>query len=296
MPKRLACACLRKEPAATPTAPSHASHRIVIEAGRLGPQYWRDLWRYRELFAFLTWRDVAVRYRQTVVGVLWAVVQPVVSMLVLTFIFGRLAKMPSPEGVPHAIMTFAGTMPWLFFAAILTACGQSMTANARLVTKVYFPRLMIPLSCVGVALVDFLVAFAVFGGLCALLGYVPSWRIVFVPAFLALAAAAAFSIGIWFAALNVRYRDFRYVVPFAVQFGLYISPVGYLSSSVDGSLRFFYHLNPMANVIDGFRWAILGTGEFHAAGAAASAAIVAVLLGGGLHHFRRAERMFADVI
>lgn len=277
--------------------PSAVERRVVIGPGGSSAGYWRELWRYRELCRFLAWRDVSVRYRQTVVGVAWAVVQPLASMVVLTFVFGKLAGMPSPAGVPHAAMTFAGMLPWLLFAGIVSGCAQSLTSNARLVSKVWFPRLVLPLSCVGVAAVDFVVGFAVLGLMCALLDVAPTWRLAIAPLVAIWAALAALAVGVWFAALNVRFRDFRYLVAFGLQFGLYLSPVGYQSLSVGGEFRFLYHLNPMAGIVECFRWSVLGgAGDVYLPGAAASLAIVAVLLATGLRHFRRAETAFADVI
>lgn len=284
-------------PSIAPPRGSTPGHRVVVGPGGASGGYWRELWRYRELWAFLAWRDVSVRYRQTVAGVAWAVVQPAASMLVLTFVFGRLARMPSPEGVPHAAMTFAGMLPWMLFAGIVSGCAQSLTSNARLVTKVWFPRLVLPLSSVGVAAIDFAVAFAAFGAMCALLGFAPTWRLALVPFVAAWAALAALSIGVWFAALNVRFRDFRYIVAFGLQFGLYLTPVGYQSLSVGENLRFAYHLNPMASVVECFRWSVLGEAvDVYTPGVAMSLAIVAVLLASGLRHFRRAEIAFADSI
>ncbi len=216
------------------------THRQVIEAGKTTGQYWRDLWRYRELVLFLVWRDVSVRYRQTMIGVAWAVIQPLTSMIILTVIFGRLAGMRAPEGVPHAVLTYTGTLPWFYFSSILSGSSGSMVSNTRMITKVYFPRLILPLAPMGVTTVDFLISFSVFGALCGLLGFVPSWRVVFIPFFLVCAALTAYSVGLWLAAMNVRYRDFRFVVPFMIQFGLYISPVAYLSDEVGGSRDIAY--------------------------------------------------------
>ncbi len=212
-----------------------ANHRQVIEAGLSTGQYWRDLWRYRELVLFMVWRDVSVRYRQTMIGVAWAIIQPLTSMIILTVIFGKLAGMRAPEGVPHAVLTYTGTLPWFYFSSILSGTSGSMVSNKNMITKVYFPRLILPLTPMGVTTVDFLISFSVFGILCGLLGFVPSWKIVFFPFFLLCAALTAYSIGLWIAALNVRYRDFRFLVPFMIQFGLYASPVAYMSDEVGGT-------------------------------------------------------------
>ena len=231
--------------------------RLIIEAGKTERQYWRDLLRYRELFYFLAWRDILVRYKQTVVGVAWAVLRPLLTMIILTVVFGKLAKMPSGD-VPYAILVFAGLLPWQFFATALSESGNSLVANAGMISKIYFPRLVLPASSVITSLADFLVSAAIMAVLMAWYGYLPSANILLLPLFIGMTFAIAFGAGLWIAALMVKYRDFRFIVPFIVQFGLYISPVGFYSSVVPDQWRLLYSLNPMVGVIDGFRWAILG--------------------------------------
>ena len=271
-------------------------HELLIEPGRTERQYWRDLWRYRELFYFLAWRDILVRYKQTVVGVAWAVIRPFLTMIVLTIVFGKLAKMPS-GGVPYPILVFCGMLPWQFFSTALAESGNSLVGNASMISKVYFPRLVVPASSVITSFVDFLISAIIMAGLMVWYGYLPSSNFLFLPAFVVLAFAAAFGAGLWISALMVRYRDFRFIVPFVVQFGLYISPVGFYSSVVPEQWRLLYSLNPMVGVIDGFRWAILG-GE-HAIywpGFVLSVVVVALVLFTGIKYFRRTERTFADII
>ena len=269
---------------------------LVIEAGKTEGQYWRDLWRYRELFYFLAWRDVLVRYKQTVIGVAWAIIQPLFTMIVFTVVFGRLAKLPS-GGVPYAVMVYAAMLPWQFFSSALGQCSTSLIGNANLISKIYFPRLIIPTSSVIVAFVDFCISATILAGLMLWYQVLPPWQIVTLPLFILLAFGAAMGVGLWFAALNVEYRDFRYVVPFLLQAGLYISPVGFSSAIVPGRFRLLYSLNPMVGVIDGFRWALLGQKTaLYWPGFIASIALVAVLLVTGIWYFRRTERTFADVI
>jgi len=269
---------------------------LVIEAGRTERQYWKDLWRYRELFYFLAWRDILVRYKQTAIGIAWALIRPFLTMIVFTVVFGKLAKLPS-EGVPYPIMVFAAMLPWQFFASALSECSNSLIANANLVSKVYFPRLIVPTSAVIVSFVDFLVSGMILVGLMAWFNFIPSWRILTLPLFIAIACAAAIGGGLWLSALNVKYRDFRFVVPFIVQFGLYVSPVGFSSNIVPQQWRLVYSLNPMVGVIDGFRWAILGDAtQLYWQGFALSVGLVVLLFASGIWYFRKVERSFADVI
>jgi lipopolysaccharide transport system permease protein len=269
---------------------------MVIEAGRAERQYWRDLWRYRELFYFLSWRDLLVRYKQTVVGVAWSLIRPLLTMLVLTFAFGRIAKMPS-GGVPYPVFVFCGILPWQFFSAAVSESGNSLVGNSNLISKIYFPRLVVPVSSVITSFVDFLVAALFMVLLMFWYHFVPSANIVYLPLFVLLVLAASFGAGIWMAALIVQYRDFKFIVPFVVQFGLYASPVGWMSSKVPEQYRLAYSLNPMVGVIDGFRWAILG-GEhtLYLPGLLASCACVALLVVSGIWYFRKTERTFADVL
>jgi lipopolysaccharide transport system permease protein len=269
---------------------------LIIEAGRTERQYWRDLWNYRELFYFLAWRDVLVRYKQTVIGVAWALIRPLLTMIVFTFVFGKLAKLPS-EGVPYPVLVFAAMLPWQFFANALSESSNSVVSNANMISKVYFPRLVVPTSAVIVSFVDFLISFALLGILMLYFQVVPDWRLLTLPLFILIAFAASMGAGLWLAALNVKYRDFRFIVPFIVQFGLYISPVGFSSSVVPEQWRLLYSLNPMVGVIDGFRWAILGgRTDIYLPGFALSTALVMVLLASGIWFFRKTERTFADII
>jgi lipopolysaccharide transport system permease protein len=270
--------------------------KLVIEAGRAERQYWKDLWRYRELFYFLAWRDILVRYKQTAIGIVWALIRPLLTMIVFTVVFGRLANLPS-EGVPYPILVFAALLPWQFFANSLSECSNSLISNSNLISKVYFPRLIVPTSAVVVSFVDFLVSGMILLGLMAWYNFVPSWRILTLPLFILIAFAVALGAGLWLAALNVQYRDFRFIVPFIVQFGLYISPVGFSSSVIPEKWRLLYSLNPMVGVIDGFRWAILGGGaQLDLPGFILSLGLVSLLLISGIWYFRKMERTFADVI
>ncbi|NET72236.1 MAG: ABC transporter permease [Sphaerospermopsis sp. SIO1G2] len=269
---------------------------LVIEAGKTEKQYWQDIWKYRELFYFLAWRDILVRYKQTTIGIAWALIRPVLTMLVFTIVFGRLAKLPS-EGVPYPILVFAAMLPWQFFANSLSECSNSLITNANLVSKVYFPRLVVPTSAVVVSFVDFMISGMILLALMIWYNFVPGWRIFTLPLFISIAFAASMGAGLWFASLNVQYRDFRYIVPFIVQFGLYISPVGFSSSVVPEQWRLIYSLNPMVGVIDGFRWAILGSeSNLYLPGFILSLVIVFSLLFSGIWFFRKMERNFADVI
>lgn len=268
---------------------------LLIEPGKTERQYWRDLWRYRELLFFLAWRDILVRYKQTVIGVAWAVIRPLLTMLVLTFVFGKLAKMDS-GGVPYPILVFCGMLPWQFFANAFTESGNSLVANAGMISKVYFPRLVVPISSVITSFVDFLISAVLMSLLMVYYGYAPGISILVLPVFVLLAFATAFGAGLWISALMVRYRDFRFILPFVVQFGLYVSPVGFSSNVVDSEWRWLYSLNPMVGVIDGFRWAILGEQNLYWPGFGISAAGVALIIISGIWYFRRTERTFADVI
>ena len=258
--------------------------------------YWRDIWRYRELFFFLAWRDLLVRYKQTAIGIAWSILRPLLTMIVFTVVFGTLAKLPS-NGVPYPIMVYAAMLPWQFFANSLTESSNSLIDNANLLTKVYFPRLIVPAGSVIVGLVDFFISLVILFAIMAWYQYLPDIRMLLLPLFLALAFLASFGAGLWLSALNVKYRDFRYVVPFLVQFGLYISPVGFSSAIVPEKWRMLYFLNPMVGVIDGFRWAILGDAfPVYWPGLILSASLTVLMFIGGLLYFRNMERSFADVI
>ncbi len=273
-----------------------SEYTLVIEAGRAEKNYWEDLWRYRELFYIIAWRDILVRYKQTAIGIAWSVIRPFLTMVVFSLVFGKLAKLPS-EGVPYPILVFAAMLPWQFFSNSLSEASSSLIQNANMLTKIYFPRIVVPASSVIVSVVDFLISFVILGLLMAWYGFVPGWRMFSLSLFLLLAFAASFGFSLWFAALNVRYRDFQYVVPFIVQFGLYISPVGFTSSIVPEKWRLLYSLNPMVGVIDGFRWAILGGNtQIYWPGFLLSLALTVIILVSGLRYFRRTERVLADII
>jgi homopolymeric O-antigen transport system permease protein len=273
-----------------------ARRELRIEAGRPSRQYWSDLWRYRDLFLFLAWRDILVRYKQTAIGIAWSVVRPTLTIAIFTFVFGQLAQLPS-DGAPYALIVCAALLPWQLFASAFSEAGNSLVQNANLISKVYFPRMLLPASAVAVSLVDFCISFAILAALMLAYGVVPSARMLAIPGFVLAALLAATGASLWIAALNVRYRDFRHVIPFAVQLGLYISPVGFSSSIVPERWRLLYSLNPMVGAIDGFRWAVLGGGaRLDLSGFALSTLASLLVLSGGLWFFRRTERGFADVI
>ncbi|PSM48407.1 phosphate ABC transporter permease [Chroococcidiopsis sp. CCALA 051] len=273
------------------------TREIVLEAGKTESQYWRDVWDYRELLYFLAWRDILVRYKQTAIGILWALIRPFLTTIVLTVVFSVLAKLPSEGNVPYPIMVFAAMLPWQFFANALTECSNSLITNSQIISKIYFPRLIVPVSAVVVCFVDFLISGMILLALMAWYNFVPDWRILTLPLFTAIAFATAIGAGLWLAALTVEYRDFRHVVPFLVQVGQYISPVGFSSSIVPEQWRLLYSLNPMVGVIDGFRWAILGgEAQLYLPGLILSVGLVLLLLTSSIWYFRRTERTFADVI
>jgi lipopolysaccharide transport system permease protein len=274
-----------------------AERITILEAGRAEQNYWTDLWHYRELFAILAWRDVAVRYKQTVIGVAWAVIRPFLTMVVFTVIFGHIAKLPSDGSVPYPILVFAGMLPWFLFSGVLSEASNSLVGNANLISKVYFPRLVIPTASAVVALVDFTINFAILALLMVWFGFLPNWQIVFLPAFIVLAVLASIGPALWITALNVKYRDFRYIIPFIVQFGLYVSPVGFSSAVVPDDWRLLYSLNPVVGVIDGFRWCLLGgESQIYWPGFLLSLCVVAFFLWFGIRYFRATERTFADMV
>jgi lipopolysaccharide transport system permease protein len=268
---------------------------LIIEPNRTTSAFLKELIRYRELFYFLAWRDILVRYKQTAIGIAWSVIRPFLTMIVFSVVFGRLAKLPS-EGVPYPILVFSAMLPWQYFANAMQESSNSLIAESRLISKVYFPRLIVPTSSVIVSAVDFLISLALLGILMLWYGFAPSLGIVFLPFFFLLATLAALGAGFWLSALNVKYRDFRYIVPFLVQFGLYVSPVGFSSSVVPERWRALYSLNPMVGVIDGFRWCVQGTGRLYLPGFVVSAAVSVFLFWSGVKFFRRTERFFADFI
>jgi lipopolysaccharide transport system permease protein len=272
---------------------------LVIEAGRSEAHYWRDLWRFRELFGFLAWRDILVRYKQTAIGVAWAVIRPLLTILVGTGIFGSLAQLPA-DGVPYAVMVCAGTLPWYFFSSALSESANSLVGNANLISKIYVPRLILPLSAVIVAFVDFAISLVILAGLMLWYGVAPTWRLLSLPVLTLLAFVSAMGPGLLFTALNVKYRDFRYIIPFVVQFGLFISPVFYSSTAIEARYgewgRLVCAINPVVGIIDGFRWAICGTTDLHWKSFVLSSALSVVLLLVGISYFRHTEKTFADVI
>lgn len=272
---------------------------LTIEAGRAEAHYWRDLWRYKDLFYFLAWRDLLVRYKQTLFGVMWAVLRPFLTMLIFVVIFSRVAGLPS-DGVPYAILVLGGMLPWQFFAAALSEASGSLVSNANLITKVYFPRIILPASSVIVALVDFMITLGLMVAAMAWYRFMPPARIMLLPVFIVLALAAAMGPGLIATALNVKYRDFRFVIPFIVQFGLYVSPVGFRSDVIEAKLgplaRLLYALNPMVGVIDGFRWCIGAQHSLHIGSLAVSIAVSVALLAVGVWYFRSTEKGFADVV
>lgn len=273
------------------------SELLIIEPGRYERNYWRDLWRYRELFYVLAWRDIAVRYKQTLIGVAWALIRPFLTMVVFTVIFGRIANLPSDGSAPYPLLVFAGMLPWTFFSTGLSDASNSLIGNANLISKVYFPRLIVPMATVAVAFVDFMVTFLILIGIMVWYWFAPDWRILLLPIFIVLAFLASIGPALWITALNVKYRDFRYIVPFIVQFGLYTSPVGFSSNIIPGEWRFLYSLNPMVGVIDGFRWCILaGQSELYLPGLAAGFGVAAFLFWFGISRFRKTEKSFADII
>lgn len=282
-------------PESAAAADSSTQNDLIIEAGRSTAHYWRDLWHYRDLLGFLTLRDIRVRYKQTVLGVGWALIQPIVTTGIFTFVFGKLAGM-SPGGVPYPLLVLAGLLPWQLFSAALSGSSASLVSNSNLISKVYFPRLIIPLSSLGVAAIDFLVVLGLYIAASAWFGRAPSWHWALLPLFIALALTLAFGAGIWFTALTVKYRDFRYIVPFMLQVGVFLSPIGFSTGTVP-SWRGLLDLNPITGVIDAFRWCLLSDGQpFDVRGIACSILISMALTASGLWYFRRMERTFADMI
>ncbi len=270
---------------------------LIMEPGRTEKNYWTDLLRYRELFLVLAWRDVSVRYKQTIIGILWAVLRPLLTMVVFTVLFGHIAKLPSDGTAPYALMVFAAMLPWSLFSNALSESSNSLINNANLIGKVYFPRMIVPAATLVTAFIDFLISFAILLAMMAWYRFAPGWQILLLPAFIFMALLASLGPGLWITALNVKYRDFRYVIPFVVQFGLYVSPVGFSSAVIPEKWRFFYSLNPLVGVIDGFRWCILGGhSPLYMPGFLMSLAIIAFFLWLGISRFRKTEKTFADLI
>ena len=283
--------------ALTSAASAKPAHEVVLEAGRADRHYWADLWRYRELFHVLAWRDVTIRYKQTAIGVAWAVIRPLLATIIFSLLMGRVAKLPSDGGAPYPLMVFAGMLPWTFFAQALSDASNSLVTNNNLVSKVYFPRMIVPTATIVAAMVDFAIGLVILAGMMLWFRFAPDWRILLLPLFGAMASLAALGPSLWIASVNVRYRDFRYVIPFIVQFGLYVSPVGYSSAVVPARWRLLFSLNPMVGVIDGFRWCILGgRAAIYWPGFGLGLAVIALALWLGVTQFRRLEKTFADLI
>lgn len=281
----------------TQLAEQTAERTLIIEPGRAAKHYWLDLWHFRELFAILAWRDVSVQYKQTVFGVAWAVIRPALTMTIFTIIFGRVAGLPTEGSVPYPLLVMGGMLPWFLISTILTNGSGSLIQNSNLISKVYFPRLIVPVASSMVALVDFALSLAMLFAMMAWFRFLPDWHLLALPLFIAMALLAALGPALIMAALNVNYRDFRFVIPFAVQFGLYVSPVGFSSAVVPEKWRLIYAMNPLVGVIDGFRWSLLG-GQTHLdlLALAISLAVIGLSLMLGLTVFRRTERSFADLV
>lgn len=269
---------------------------LVIAPGIADEYYWRDIWRYRRLFIVLAWRDLSVRYKQTIVGLAWALLQPLLTMIVFTIVFSKLAKLPTDGTTPYALMVYAGMLPWLLISSSLLGTANSVINNANLVSKVYFPRLIVPVSSLVVSIVDFMIGFIVLAVLMLWYRAVPNWHVVTLPLFMIMAIFVSIGPGLWAASLNVKYRDFRYIIPFFVQFGLYASPIGFSSSIVPEKWRLLYSLNPAVSVIDGFRWALLGSPPPYLPGLWVSCGVILLFLWLGLYQFRKMEKNFADLI
>ena len=274
------------------------SHRVVIEPGRSEKNYWRDIWYYRELFYILSWRDIKVKYKQTVLGVLWAILRPLLTMVVFTIVFGSVAKMQSQSAVPYAIIVFAGLLPWQFFSNAISECSNSLIGNTNLITKVYFPRMIIPISSVITSFIDFFISFFILLVLFAFYGYLPPVQILYMPFFWILAFLASFGPGLYLTALNVKYRDFRYIIPFIIQFGLFISPVGYTTEQIPEKWKALYSLNLLVGVIDGFRWCIVkdAPNPFGSYAFYISLSVILFFAILSVFQFRRMEKNFADLI
>lgn len=268
---------------------------LIIERGRTEKNYWKDVWRYRELFYILSWRDIKVRYKQTVIGAAWSIIRPLFTTIIFTVVFNKVAKLESPSAAPYALMVFAGMLPWQFFANSLSEASNSLIGNSNLITKVYFPRLIVPASSVITGLVDFAISFLILLGMFVIYAFAPPVTILLLPFFILIALISAFGVGLFITALNVKYRDFRYIIPFIIQFGLYITPVGFSSSIIPEKWRWLYYMNPMAGVIDGFRWSIIGE-SIYIKGFLISFSVACLFLWLGVWYFRRAEKSFADNI
>lgn len=285
------------EPNVNEISRNPSQRTLILEAGRTEKNYWADLWAYRELFAILAWRDVAVQYKQTVIGAAWAVVRPLLTMIIFTVVFGQLAKLPTEGSTPYPVLVMAGMLPWFLFSTILSNASNSLVANSNLIGKVYFPRLIVPVASAVVALVDFVITLTLLLIMMLAFGVLPDWRIVFLPLFIALSVFASLGPALILTSLNVKYRDFRFLIPFIVQFGMYVSPVGFSSSIVPDQWRLLYAVNPVVGVIDGFRWCLLGgQTTLYMPSFLLSLAVVAFLLWLGVRTFRATEKTFADLV
>ncbi len=271
------------------------TEQIIITPDSVEKNYWRDLWRFRELFYILSWRDLKVRYKQTALGVAWSVIRPVLTTIIFYVVFNRIAKLPTPGTAPYMLMIFAGMVPWQFFSNALSEASNSLVGNSNLISKVYFPRMIIPASSVITSMVDLLISLGIMVIMFVIYQFLPGWHVIFLPVFILIAFIASFGIGLYITALNVKYRDFRYIIPFIIQFGLYVTPVGFSSSVVPAEYRLLYALNPMVGVIDGFRWCLLGE-QMYWPGFWISMAVCVLFLWVGVRHFRKTEKSFADVI
>lgn len=273
------------------------SSTILIEPGLTERHYWRDIWRYRELFYVLAWRDISVRYKQTLIGFAWALIRPFITMVVFTVIFSKVANLPVEGTAPYSLMVYAALLPWQFFSSALAESSGSLISNSNLIGKVYFPRIIIPCASVVVSFIDFLVAFIVLIGMMIWYKFVPGWQVLALPFLVIMGFLVSLGFGLWTATLNLKYRDFRYIIPFALQIGLYISPVGFSSSVIPENWRLLYSLNPMVSVIDGFRWALLGGDTLiYIPGFILSWCVIFVFIFLGIRQFRRMEKSFADLI
>ena len=271
--------------------------QLIIEPGRLEKNYWQDLWRYRELFYILAWRDVKVRYKQTVFGLAWSIIRPLLFMIIFTIVFGNIAKLPTEGTTPYAIMVFAGLLPWQFFSNAIIDSSNSLIGNSSLISKIYFPRLIIPASSIIISFIDLLISLIILFALMIYYQYVPSWQILLIPLFIVFVFMASFGLGLLLTTMNVKYRDFRYLVPFIVQLGLYISPVGFSSNIIPEKWRLLFSLNPMVGIIDGFRWCILGDqSKMYMPGFVLSLGIIIIITWYAIRHFRKMEKAFADFI
>ena len=296
-PERLGAANSTSNVAAGSFDPTRMQQMVVIEAGYARANYWRDLWRYRELFAILAWRDLALRHRQSVLGMAWSIIRPLMTVLIFTVVFGRIAKLPSDGMAPYALMVFAGIIPWNLMSNTVAQASNSLVNAAGLIGKVYFPRLIVPATLVAVTLADTAISLVLLFLTMVWFGFAPDWRVLLLPVFIVLAVLVGLGPALWLSAVNVKYRDFQHIAGFALQFGLYISPVGFSSSAVPEQWRLLYSLNPAVGVIDGFRWALFrGEAQLYWPGLLCSLVVTAVMLRAGIAYFRKAERTFVDVI